>query len=134
MRSESGVTTNRILLLCAALLFSTGGAAIKMAALSGWQIASYRAGIATVFLWLILPAARRNWTWRTLAGGVVYAVMVVLFAAVALVLHGAGLDGSVIKEWKLHWNKLNPMATESSEPAWSKDRRSQMAASPQLGQ
>ncbi len=64
----------------------------------------------------------------------VTAIMVVLFAAVALVLHGAGLDGSMIKEWKLHWKKLNPMATESSEPAWSKDRRSQMAASPRVGQ
>lgn len=50
-----------------------------MAALSGWQIASYRAGVAAVFLWIVLPAARRNWTWRTLAAGAVYAVMVVLF-------------------------------------------------------
>jgi drug/metabolite transporter (DMT)-like permease len=76
---QSGVRTNRILLLLAAVLFSTGGAAIKMAALSGWQIASYRAGVATVFLWLVLPAARRNWTWRTLAAAAVYAAMVVLF-------------------------------------------------------
>ncbi len=50
-----------------------------MAALTGWQIASYRSGIATIFLWLILPEARRGWTWRVLAGGVVYAAMVVLF-------------------------------------------------------
>jgi DME family drug/metabolite transporter len=50
-----------------------------MAALSGWQIASYRAGIAAAFLWLVLPGARRDWTWRTLVAGVIYAVMVVLF-------------------------------------------------------
>jgi drug/metabolite transporter (DMT)-like permease len=76
---RTGVGTNRILLLFAAVLFSTGGTAIKMAALSAWQIASYRAGAAALFLWLVLPAARRNWKWRTLAGGIVYAVMVVLF-------------------------------------------------------
>jgi drug/metabolite transporter (DMT)-like permease len=76
---QSGVRTNRVLLLCAALLFSTGGAAIKLAALSGWQIASYRAILATLFMWLVLPAARRNWTWRTFAAGAVYAVMVVLY-------------------------------------------------------
>ncbi len=93
---RAGIGTSRILLLLAALLFSTGGAAIKLAALTGWQIASYRAGIATIFLCLVLPAARRNWTWRTLAGGVVYAVMVVLFvlsnklttAANAILLQG----------------------------------------------
>jgi len=76
---QSGVRTNRVLLLCAALLFSTGGAGIKLAALSGWQIASYRAAIAVAFMWLVLPAARRNWTWRTFAAGAVYAAMVVLY-------------------------------------------------------
>jgi DME family drug/metabolite transporter len=76
---QAGVRTNRILLLCAALLFSTGGAAIKLAALSGWQIASYRAIVAALFMWLVLPGARLNWTWRTLAAGAVYAVMVVLY-------------------------------------------------------
>lgn len=76
---QSGVRTNRVLLLCAALLFSTGGAAIKLAALSGWQIASYRAILAALFMWLVLPEARRNWTWRTFAAGAVYAVMVVLY-------------------------------------------------------
>jgi drug/metabolite transporter (DMT)-like permease len=35
--------------------------------------------VATVFLWLVLPAARRNWTWRTFLAGVVYAAMVLLF-------------------------------------------------------
>lgn len=76
---QSGVRKNRILLLLAALLFSTGGAAIKMAALTGWQIAGYRSGVAAVFMWVALPRARRGWTWRTLLAGAVYAVMVVLF-------------------------------------------------------
>src|SRR5665213_153943 len=76
---QSGVRTNRVLILCAALLFSTGGAAIKLAALSGWQIAGYRAILAVLFMWLVLPAARSNWTWRIFAAGAVYAVMVVLY-------------------------------------------------------
>ena len=50
-----------------------------MASLTGWQIASYRAGVAAVFLWIVLPAARLKWTWRTLVAGTVYAAMVVLF-------------------------------------------------------
>jgi len=79
VRIQPGLRANRILLLLAALLFSTGGAAIKLAALTGWQVASYRSGVAAVFLWVILPAARRNWTWRTLVAGAVYAIMVVLF-------------------------------------------------------
>ena len=50
-----------------------------MAALTGWQIASYRAAVAGIFLALMLPEARRNWTWRTFAGGVVYAATVITF-------------------------------------------------------
>ncbi len=50
-----------------------------MAALTGWQIASYRAAVAAIFLVLVLPEARRNWTWQTFAGGVVYAATVVTF-------------------------------------------------------
>ena len=76
---QSGGRTIRLLLLCAALLFSTGGAAIKLAALSTWQVASYRAILAALFMWRVLPAARRNWSWRTCAAGAVYAIMVVLY-------------------------------------------------------
>ena len=50
--------------LAAALLFSTGGAAIKAADLSGWQIASFRSGVAGLAIWLLLPAAR---TWGATA-------------------------------------------------------------------
>jgi hypothetical protein len=52
----------RLQLLGAALLFSTGGAAIKAAEFDGWQIASFRSGIAALALWLMSPAARRSWT------------------------------------------------------------------------
>ena len=46
---------NRLLLAAAALLFSTGGAAIKAATLTGWQVASFRSALAAVFLLITLP-------------------------------------------------------------------------------
>ena len=52
----------RFQLVGAALLFSTGGAAIKAAAFSGWQIASFRSGFAALALLLLAPEARRGWS------------------------------------------------------------------------
>jgi DME family drug/metabolite transporter len=49
----------RLQLLGAALLFSTGGAAIKAAAFDGWQIASFRSGFAALALLLMVSGARR---------------------------------------------------------------------------
>jgi len=66
-------------LLGAAFLFSTGGAAIKAAALTGWQIASFRSGVAAVALWFMTPAARRGWTWQGALVGVAYAGCLTLF-------------------------------------------------------
>jgi drug/metabolite transporter (DMT)-like permease len=68
----------RIEVLLAALLFSTGGAAIKATGLTGWQVASFRAGIAALTLLAFVPAARR-WSWRALAVGVVQAATFVSF-------------------------------------------------------
>ena len=42
----------------AALLFSTGGAAIKACTLSGWQVAGLRSGIACLAILLMVPQAR----------------------------------------------------------------------------
>jgi drug/metabolite transporter (DMT)-like permease len=83
----SSRTTARLQLLGAAVLFSTGGAAIKAADFTGWQIASLRSGIATVALLLLTPAARRGWTlrqaqgglWRAALVGVAYAGCLTLF-------------------------------------------------------
>jgi drug/metabolite transporter, DME family len=66
-------------LFAAALLFSTGGAAIKATSLSSWQVAGFRSGIAAAVLWLLLPAARRGWTWRTALIGIAYAATLILF-------------------------------------------------------
>ncbi len=71
----------RLTLAVAAILFSTGGAAIKMSILSSWQVACLRSGIATVVLALAWPVGRRAWTWRTLPVAIAYAACVVSFVA-----------------------------------------------------
>jgi len=47
--------------------------------MTGWQVASYRAVVAAVFLWMVLPGARAHINRTTIAGGFVYAAMVVTF-------------------------------------------------------
>jgi DME family drug/metabolite transporter len=69
----------RIQLLGAAVLFSTGGAAIKATELDGWQIASLRSGVAALALYLMAPAARRGWTRQAALVGVAYAGCLTLF-------------------------------------------------------
>jgi len=78
-KSPPPKTSNRLLLFAAAFLFSTGGAAIKACSLTSWQIAGFRAGIAALTLWVLLPEARRSWTRRTWSIGVAYAATLVLF-------------------------------------------------------
>lgn len=65
--------------MAAGLLFSTGGAAIKAASLSGWQVASFRSGLAAVVLLAALPNARRRWHWRMLPVAAAYAATLILF-------------------------------------------------------
>ena len=74
-------TRNRLEILAAALLFSTGGAAIKATALTSWQVASFRSGVAALTVLLLLPAARRAWSWHVLPVSVAYAGTMVLFVA-----------------------------------------------------
>jgi DME family drug/metabolite transporter len=70
---------DRMMILTAALLFSTGGAAVKLTSLTGWQVASLRSGIAAITLILILPSARRNWSRRTLLVSCAYAATMISF-------------------------------------------------------
>jgi drug/metabolite transporter (DMT)-like permease len=72
-------TNARLRLAGAAVLFSTGGAAIKAAQFTSWQVASLRSGTAALALLLLLPAARRGWSWRAVLVGVAYAVTLTLF-------------------------------------------------------
>ncbi|HEX5385759.1 MAG TPA: DMT family transporter [Gemmatimonadales bacterium] len=69
----------RTRLVLAAVLFSTGGAAIKSAAFTGWQVASFRSGVAALVLLLFLPEARRGWTWRAAVVGIAYAATLILY-------------------------------------------------------
>lgn len=73
------LTTARLGVFAAALLFSIGGAGIKACALTSWQIAGFRSGVAAVVLFLFLPGAKRGWTWRTTMVGTTYAATMILF-------------------------------------------------------
>ena len=70
---------SRLAILAAAILFSTGGAAIKATQLTGWQVASFRSGVAAVAVLLMLPAARHGFSRFSAAVGVVYAATMILF-------------------------------------------------------
>ena len=50
----------RLELLAAALLFSTGGVAIKACHLTGWQEAGFRSLLGALTLLALIPAARRG--------------------------------------------------------------------------
>jgi DME family drug/metabolite transporter len=75
----SSPATNRFLILAAAVLFSTGGAAIKATAFGPWQVACFRSAVAAIVLLLLLPAARRGWSWRVLPAAAAYAATLILF-------------------------------------------------------
>jgi drug/metabolite transporter (DMT)-like permease len=68
-----------MLLVGAAALFSTGGAAIKAASLTAWQVASFRSLVASVVLLAALPEARRGWRWSIVPVAASYAVTMLLF-------------------------------------------------------
>jgi len=69
----------RIRIALAALLFSTGGAAIKAADFGPWQVASFRSGVAAITLLLLVPNARRGFGWRPAVVGLAYAATLILF-------------------------------------------------------
>jgi DME family drug/metabolite transporter len=89
--------TGRLLLLAAAVLFSTGGAAVKGTALNAMQVAGLRSFIAAVAILTVLPEARRGWRWRYVPVAVCYAATMILYvtatklttAANAIFLQGA---------------------------------------------
>ena len=70
---------DRLRILAAAALFSTGGAVIKSAQLTGWQIACFRSGVGALAILAMAAEARRGWTWRTPLVGLAYAGTVLLF-------------------------------------------------------
>jgi drug/metabolite transporter (DMT)-like permease len=72
----------RLEILGAALLFSTGGAAIKAAQFTSWQVTGLRSGIAAIAVWLLIPASRqirRDGIAVTLLVALAYAATLTLF-------------------------------------------------------
>jgi drug/metabolite transporter (DMT)-like permease len=69
----------RLRIFLAALLFSTGGAAVKACDLSAWQVACFRSAVAFVVLWIALPRWRRFTEPASLLVGVAYAGTMLLY-------------------------------------------------------
>jgi drug/metabolite transporter, DME family len=104
-------TVARLQLVAAAVLFSTGGAAIKAADFTGWQIASLRSGVAAIAILILSREARRGWSWRIGVVGLAYAICLTLFvlanrlttAANTIYLQStAPLYLLVLSPWLLH--------------------------------
>src|SRR5687767_7204567 len=70
----------RAQVLLAAVLFSTGGAGIKVEAFDAAQVSMVRSGIAAVAL-LVWCRGRLVWSTAAIGAGVIYAAMLTLFVA-----------------------------------------------------
>lgn len=69
----------RLLLVLAAVCFSTAGAAIKWCGFGPWQVAAFRALVAMFAILALIPEARRSWDWHVVLVGVAYAAAGLLF-------------------------------------------------------
>jgi len=66
-------------IITAAILFSSGGAAIKFCGFGAWQLAACRAALAMLTILALLPESRRGWSWRTVVVGFAYAATTLLY-------------------------------------------------------
>ncbi|HUF77510.1 MAG TPA: DMT family transporter [Thermoanaerobaculia bacterium] len=78
---RAGALGARLAIVAAAVLFSTGGTAIKATELTAWQVASLRSGIAALALALLVPRAVKALSWRAGLVGVAYAATMILYVA-----------------------------------------------------
>jgi drug/metabolite transporter (DMT)-like permease len=115
---------HRLMVLLAAILFSTGGAAVKACSFSGWQVACFRSAVAALAIFALIPAARRGWNRRTWLVAVAYAATLIFFvlanklttAANAIFLQGSSplyvlLLGPWLLGEKINARQLVYMAT-----------------------
>lgn len=83
MQQEAAMTappwSSRLMVVAAALLFATGGAAIKSITLTGWQTASLRSLVAGLVLFAVLREARKGLSAGVVPAGCAYAATLVLF-------------------------------------------------------
>src|SRR2546422_585301 len=78
-RSRRGAMSPRSKIIVAAILFSSGGAAIKFCSFGAWQLAAFRAAFAMLTILVLLPESRRGWSWRTVVVGFAYAATTLLY-------------------------------------------------------
>lgn len=71
----------RVLVLSAAVLFSSAGAAIKWTEMTSWQVAGFRSGFAALTVFALMPQARRLLTPMTALVGAAFAATMILFVA-----------------------------------------------------
>lgn len=76
----SSSLVSRFQLIAAALLFSTGGMAIKACQLTSWQVACGRSLVAFLALLVFIPEARRRIPPRAWLVGIAFASTLVLFS------------------------------------------------------
>lgn len=79
MEPASSPSTSRLMVLVAAILFSTGGAVVKATTIGAWEVAGLRSAIAAIAIFILLPEARRSWSRRTLVVGIAYAATMICF-------------------------------------------------------
>ena len=116
----------RLLLILTAISFATGGAVIKATTLTGWQIGSFRAGIAAAALLIALPESRRGWSWRLLPAGAAYAATLVLFALSNRLTTSANaifLQSTAPLDCVSSLQPLSPSRLLPSRPRWVQRRR-----------
>lgn len=65
--------------LAGASLMSLGGVGIKLCGAGPWTLGGLRGGVAALALWLLLPEARRHWSWRCVPTGLALAATMVCF-------------------------------------------------------
>jgi len=71
----------RLFLLLTAVLFSTGGAAVKACTIGSWQVAGLRSAFAIVALLIAVPSTRARWTLPVLLVGASQAATMLLFVS-----------------------------------------------------
>jgi drug/metabolite transporter (DMT)-like permease len=69
----------RLLIALGAVVFSTGGVAIKATTLTGWQVAAFRSGVACLVLFAFIPSIRKAFSWRVILVSITYATTLTLF-------------------------------------------------------
>jgi drug/metabolite transporter, DME family len=71
----------RLFLLLTAVLFSTGGAAVKACTIGSWQVAGLRSAFAIIALLIAVPSTRTRWTLPVLLVGASQAATMLLFVS-----------------------------------------------------